>query len=300
MRCASFIPLIGTLLFVFVQSCDGCQDSAVAYSSIQAGFAHACVLRTDQTVTCWGAGSRQPNRQLHCGQAIAPLGRYRKLSLAGTRSCAIGENGHLKCWGCILPARNLAQDNIPTGRFVSVAVDEFHGCALREDSSIQCWGRDDLGQSSPPPGKFIDITVGESHGCGIRKDHSVTCWGKTGDDAMPPELYFKQISAGDRITCGITMDGFLRCWGVGADMIPIVQSDKVSVGWRPCSLDNTGNITCWNLDPNNPESIMPLDAPLVDVAAGAGFVCGIAENKPVCWRDSRERFVPDFGQASPP
>ena len=74
---------------------------------------HACAIRTDGTLACWGAGTID-------------------------QDCM---GGNLDLCGQSLP---------PTGKFEQVSVSWFFSCAMRADHSLACWGANGLGQSTPP------------------------------------------------------------------------------------------------------------------------------------------------------
>lgn len=124
---------------------------------------HACALRADRTLACWGLG--------------------------GPDDPTDGSDELGNSWGQAIP---------PTGEFARVAVGTVHSCALREDGEAVCWGAgktigdcaldvDGCGMSLPPAGPFIELALGYTHTCGLRPDGSVTCWGSnTGDRSTPP------------------------------------------------------------------------------------------------------------------
>ena len=72
--------------------------------AVAAGLGHACALKEDGTVACWG-----DNQVGQAGAAdttgVAPVGivpgldNVKAISAGGATSCALLEDGHVKCWG---------------------------------------------------------------------------------------------------------------------------------------------------------------------------------------------------------
>jgi hypothetical protein len=87
---------------------------AGAFRSVSIGLKHACGVRADGTVACWGAGTEARE---DCG-------------LGGATHCG--------------------QSAAPSGTFVEVAAGGFHSCAMTADRKIECWGWNGDGQASPP------------------------------------------------------------------------------------------------------------------------------------------------------
>ena len=59
------------------------------YTSVDAGIAHACGLRTDQAITCWGNNDD--------GQSAAPSGQFSAVDAGWHHSCGLGTNGTVTC-----------------------------------------------------------------------------------------------------------------------------------------------------------------------------------------------------------
>ena len=83
-----------------------------------------------------------------------------KVSTAGAQTCAILDNGDLKCWGwdnfgqlgdggsnTDTNAPSSTAINLGTGRTaVAVSVGGAHTCALLDNGDLKCWGFDQFGQ----------------------------------------------------------------------------------------------------------------------------------------------------------
>ena len=144
------------------------------------------------------------------GAAISTLLHLRRLtseraetvSAGHATTCAILDNGELKCWGSddggqlgnggsnIKLTSNTAIDLM--GRTVGYA----HTCAILDNGDLKCWGSNSylLGFSSSissslssPPTSAIDLGSGRTavavsaakyHTCAILDNGSMACWGK--------------------------------------------------------------------------------------------------------------------------
>ncbi|MCQ3805747.1 MAG: hypothetical protein KTV16_00430, partial [Acidimicrobiia bacterium] len=62
-----------------------------AFKTVSTGAEHACGVRTDNTVTCWG-------RDGFFG-ADAPGGAFKTVSAGGALSCGVKTDNTVTCWG---------------------------------------------------------------------------------------------------------------------------------------------------------------------------------------------------------
>ncbi len=123
---------------------------------------HACAIKTNGDVTCWGAGS---SGQLGNGQSnsyeVNPTltsngNGFASIASGNSNTCAIkAANGPLFCWGynsngSLGNGTNLSS-NVPVavniaGSLTAIASGAQHSCALKADGSIMCWGFGMFGQ----------------------------------------------------------------------------------------------------------------------------------------------------------
>ncbi len=187
-----------------------------------AGESHACAVRSDGTIGCWGfntsyqlgvvdAGgtfSATPIRATDLKGAVATVGTF-------ATSCALLDTAELGCWGTNSGGLlgNLAAPSfsaVPTrvGNLtdvVAVTGGKKHACLLRVGGKAFCWGNNDdeqLGSGIPGAGnsgapapvqapdkiKYIGSGATSSHTCAIRDDDQIVCWGqnnKTGQLGAP-------------------------------------------------------------------------------------------------------------------
>ena len=127
------------------------------YTAIATGSRHACALRSNRTITCWGTDDY--------GTTEPPPGTYTPLSIGGLLNCALRLEGFATCWGY----GDYGQTRVPAERFTAVSADFWYGCGLRPDGSLRCWGRDPW-KDEPvelPGGRFTAVSVGSEHSCGL-------------------------------------------------------------------------------------------------------------------------------------
>jgi alpha-tubulin suppressor-like RCC1 family protein len=256
--------------------------------AIDAGLNHACALLDDGSVKCWGDGAvgalgqgdtgHRGNRPSEMGDALPPIalgtGRFaRSISTAGQQTCALLDDGSVKCWGMnhggslgvgdeenrgddpdemgdMLPAVDLG-----TGRTATaVAAGNRHACALLDDGSIKCWGANDWGA----------LGLGDTEPRGTEPGHL--------GDALPRvplsgDLTGARLVVNDG-TVVLLPDGSMRCWGwndygqlgdgtvehQGDDSgeisrllaVDLPRIEVVSVGWGwKCAVLATGSVKCW-------------------------------------------------------
>ena len=233
--------------------------------AITAGDSHTCALLDDGAVRCWGFGA---NGQLgyantnsigdnETPDTVDPVkfsaGRAVALSAGAFHTCALLENGTVRCWGYGGNGRlgyantdNIGDDEPPdavgpvdlgprrTAVAISAGVD--HTCALLDDATVRCWGFGGSGRL----GYANKASVGDNE-----------TPGSVGPVDLGQGRTASAISAGGDSTCARLDDGGVRCWGEGANG---------RLG--SCSLDAIG-------DDETPGSVEPLDLGVPSRPGGA-------------------------------
>ena len=133
-----------------------------------------------------------------------------KLAVNHYHTCAILDNGDLKCWGYDgagqlgdggsvwqnLDAPSSTPIDLGTGRTaVAVAAGHYHTCAILDNGDLKCWGYDNYGQlgdggsntnTNAPSSTAIDLGTGRTavavaagsyHTCAILDNGDLKCWG---------------------------------------------------------------------------------------------------------------------------
>ncbi|MGI8413608.1 MAG: hypothetical protein ACR2QA_14215 [Solirubrobacteraceae bacterium] len=226
--------------------------------AISAGGGHACAILDDGSVRCWGYGG---DGQLGYGNthdvldpsSVGPvnLGPGRTataISAGGRHTCAILDDGTVRCWG------EGASGQLGYGNFAYVG----------DKQTPDTVGPVDLGAGHTATA----ISAGQDHTCAILEDQTVRCWGygldgrlgygnsnDVGDHQTPasagsvdigPGRTATAISAGGRHTCARLDDGAVRCWGYGADgQLGYCNTDDVGDDESP------GSVGTVNLEPGD-------------------------------------------------
>lgn len=196
--------------------------------SIVAGRVHTCALLDDSTVKCWGDNEfgqlgngetqgRGANGVSELGDNLPAVnfgaGRQARALTAGTdHTCAILDNGAMKCWGKndagqlgfeSTAALQRTPVSVPLGALRTVraaAAGGTHTCAQLDDASIKCWGSNDNGETGVGMpfqyGKLAD-TMGDKL------------------PAVPLQQSMPSNAIGDH-TCQVLSDGAVKCWGYNA------------------------------------------------------------------------------------
>ena len=198
--------------------------------AISAGRDHTCALLDDGSVRCWGLGN---DGRLGYGNTTTigddetpasagpvDLGAGRRataLSAGHGHTCAVLDDGSVRCWGYGANGRlgygnnnNVGDAQRPgsagpvqlgPGRTAqAISAGDAHTCALLDDASVRCWGLAQHGRLGYPGA------------------------GDVGDDEAPGTLGAVDlgsdggaaaVSAGGRHTCARLENGAVRCWGNG-------------------------------------------------------------------------------------
>jgi alpha-tubulin suppressor-like RCC1 family protein len=297
-----------------------------------------------------------------------------KLASGWHHTCAILDNGDLKCWGydnkgqlgdggtntdtSVPPSTAI---NLGTGRTaVAVAAGGYHTCAILDNGDLKCWGSDSHGQlgdggtintdTNAPSSTAIDLGAGRTavavaaggfHTCALLDNGDVKCWGydqygNVGDGGSiintnaPSSTAIDlgagrtavAVAAGDNHACAILDNGDLKCWGtnqygglgIGASTTAIFAplSTAINLGagrtavavsagtYHTCAILDNGDAKCWgydnqgqlgdggsNANTNAPSSTainLGTGRTAVAMAAAAGHTCAILDNGDMkCW-----------------
>ena len=113
------------------------------FKTVTAGYTHACGVKADDTVTCWGY-----NRS---GRSDAPEGEFTTVSAGGDHSCGVKVDSTVACWGF----NGSGQADAPVGEFTTVSAGWRHSCGVKVDGKVACWGNNDYGQIEAPATNIV-------------------------------------------------------------------------------------------------------------------------------------------------
>jgi alpha-tubulin suppressor-like RCC1 family protein len=235
---------------------DACPNNPVV--RLRAGGDHACLLRKDGNVSCWGQGA---SGELGDGGGVArstlevvagiPI-PVTDLALGDSHTCVVASGGAVWCWGA--NASGQLGDGTTFSRALPGAVS----------------GIDDA----------IAVVAGGAFTCALRATHTVACWGKntsgelgqgaSGEPvllpaAIPQLADVDLLTAADRHACAATPAGELYCWG---------SNSQGELG--------DGTSTDRSL-PTRVAALQPGGGNLTALAAGVAHTCAIAAGQIYCW-----------------
>lgn len=175
------------------------------YTAIAAGQFHACAVRSDKTMWCWGHNT---SGQVGTGTSDpmflrpAPAGNgtdWVAVGAGGSFTCALSGSQQISCWGT--NGTGQLGDGTTSGKssptplsggisdWASFDVGTNHSCAIRQDGSVWCWGTNARGQigdgtnnnaTSPvmaDAGPWLSVSAGSEFTCAVKGDHTLWCWG---------------------------------------------------------------------------------------------------------------------------
>lgn len=241
---------------------------------------HACALKTDGTVYCWGRNLRgaigdntttnryTPVQVLGIGGS-GTLSDVSQIAAGGYFTCALKTDGTVYCWGQgiygevgdgakvnrLTPVQVLDVGGVGMLSGVSQISSGFnHSCALKTDGSVYCWGDNPYGQigDNTTTQRPIPVQVLGVGGSGTLSDVS-------------------QVSAGGNHTCVLKNDSSVFCWGANndgrlGDNTTIQRNAPVQVlgvggigmfsgvtqltshGSHNCALRTDGGVYCWGFN----------------------------------------------------
>ena len=136
---------------------------------LAAGWNHACILLHGGIVRCWGAnaegqlgyGHRNEILDVTTGESVPIGGVVTQLALGNGFSCALLDEGQVRCWGRAdsgqLGYGTLAgvggeitpeeAGDVPLGGpVVQISAGDRHVCAVMRSGRVRCWGENLHGQ----------------------------------------------------------------------------------------------------------------------------------------------------------
>ena len=331
-------------------------SSAFAYANdkFSAGAEHNCAILANGDLKCWGWDLYgQLGDGATTGDKTSPqstpvnLGSGRTavaVAAGGTTSCAILDNGELKCWGrdnygqignggsshnhntqATSPGNPI---NLGTNRTaVAVAAGGSHTCAILDNGDLKCWGRDYSGQlgdggpawtSNNPTDTYapsstainlgsgrtaVAVSAGGAHTCAILDNGELKCWGS--------DLY-GQLGNGGTNHSGFGRTDTNAPNSTAIDLGAGRTAVAVSAYWsNTCAILDNGEVKCWGRnregqlgDGSNTDSTTPsstainLGAGRTAVALSGGYdhTCAILDNGDLkCWGNDGSGQLGDGG-----
>ncbi len=285
-------------------SLDGCEITCrrTKLVGVYAGSSseHTCVVVEGGNLKCWGYNSRGQLGHGHTENIgddepasmagfVDVGGKVVQVALGNAHTCAILEDGAVRCWGYGKGGRLGTQD---TGGTLCLDEQQKFKC----DKSPECCIGDNEPPSAADPvellGKAVDIVAGASHTCARLESGTVRCWGDGylgqlgygntsiigDDDDVIPNVGLadsaEQLYAGTDHTCAVLTAGNVRCWGYdGSCQLGLALGQSNNVG-----------------DDEPPVAVFPvkIGGNVAAMALGSVMTCAAMDGEKVrCWGQSQ-------------
>ncbi len=262
--------------------------------SIAAGGSHTCAILDNDKLKCWGYnmdGELGYEHNTDIGDAPGQMGdnlpyvnlgtgrTAKYITNAGHHTCALLDNGTVKCWGhngfgqlgvghnsgfshnAGSMGDNLAPIDLGTGRTAKAVISGgFFNCAILDNDKIKCWGRNNAGQ----------LGLGDTANRGDDPN-------EMGDNLPYVDLGGSSKVSGmttrsEHVCATIMGNSKLKCWGVN-DSGQLGLGDTAN---RGDDANEMGN--------NLPEVELGTSRSAKAVATGHAHTCTILDDYSVkCW-----------------
>ncbi|HET8938355.1 MAG TPA: hypothetical protein VFN67_33150 [Polyangiales bacterium] len=247
---------------------------------------HACVVKSDKTVWCWGMndlgqlgdGTNEPR---YGPVRVANLDLVIEVSQGGGATCALHGAGVVSCWGAGWIVGNTEENAFQTrptrlpslSNVIRVRVGTRHACAVVRDGGLYCWG-----DSRPALDTMDNNKVPEPTLVTIARD-------------------VKEVMVGLDKTCALLRPSGVRCWG-GIFDIPIDKADSGCIG-GPIFLISGTALRGWGWVPEQQKYVefTPARTEVKTIACSQFLACQVElDGQVYCWGNSRNgpMLVPGF------
>lgn len=286
-------------------------------SGVSVGHWHACAIRVDGKVFCWGAneaaqlGNGAWNESLIPTQVMG-LGAVEKIVSGERHTCVLTVSGGVKCWGfnefgqlgdgATYWASPTPKDVVGLASGVaSLSAGRWHTCAITNAGGVKCWGWNQEGQlgdgtttnSSVPvdvaglsSGAFA-VAAGWEHTCALINGGAVKCWGRNWAGQLGDGTFNDNLTP-------------VSVLGLFSGVTVLATGDS-----HTCASQGTG-VQCWgrNWDGqlgdgtyefrSSPVDVLDLSDPIQYISAGADFSCAVNTSGGVkCWGRNSEGQLGD-------
>ena len=219
-------------------------------TGISAGESHACVLKKDRNVYCWGQNQlfqlgNDLSRVETMPVKVEGISAITQISSGLNHTCALTETQFVYCWGdnkfgqlgIGTPLILKEKPSIVLGlaKVVFLQLGYNSSCASIESVGFSCWGwgidgelaqADKFNRSLPEkislaslvdsPTALVAISIGKYKACGLLnsgKSNALLCWGTTVTTDPVSGSTGLSVSLGSDHGCVVQTTGTVACWG---------------------------------------------------------------------------------------
>jgi hypothetical protein len=233
-------------------------------TAVAVGDRIACSLHADKTVHCWGY---QLGNLVGAVPSPSPIEGAVELAAGHASVCARLETGDVHCLGAHGGAGKDAHGVRPVcgvERASRIAAGMDTACAIVDGGAVRCW----------------DTGVGDATG--------PSCTGKVHEaKAVRGVLGATAIASGAWGSCALLAGGKSACWQHGsfeAKPTTLPSGVDVLVGFDPCVVERSGQITCDRARDAGATLVTAKVAPGTEVVLGPMWACGIGSDAALsCW-----------------
>ncbi len=238
-------------------------SSSTRWAKISTGGSHACGIKEDGTLWCWGAdGSGQVGDGGGTGGvipiAIGAATDWFDISAGLLTTCGLRGAGDAYCWGAdgdgqVGNNAAFADQTSPVavvgGPWSQIATRGYHTCAVKTDGSLWCWGDDAYERLGVPAtstdqalpvkidnGPWTYVSPGEFHTCAIKADSTVWCWGRSDNYRLGTSTTtnwpYPVMVPGSKGTVGLESGSTSSC---------LIKADRTVLCWGSDTAGSIGN-----------------------------------------------------------
>jgi alpha-tubulin suppressor-like RCC1 family protein len=238
--------------------------AAADWTFVSAGGNHACAIKTNRTLWCWGGddNGQQGNGAVSGDQPVpVQVGTatdWASVSAGlGYTTCGRRTTGRVYCWGRdhngqvgngppYVDQQSPVQVRGNVTTWTSVSTGTYHACGRRSNGRVYCWG-DDLdgavgdgagGVDRPAPvlvagnhTNWTTVSSGATHACG-RRAGRLYCWGSDLNSAL-----------GNGPASSASRYAPVAVSSAATDWQTVIGGDHMNCGRR-----TTGRLFCWGHD----------------------------------------------------
>jgi alpha-tubulin suppressor-like RCC1 family protein len=272
--------------------------------SFTVGDAHACAVKSNGTVWCWGSNAYGQLGNNTSTPSTVPVQVMNvthgvQVGLGQAHSCVVASDGNIYCWG--LGTYGQLGNGLGTSSLIPVTVSNINNakqvdagnwstCALLATGVVKCWGHAGAGElgtgstvDTTAPGTTaatqVQLAAGELartldmglwHACVIIQNGQMRCWGgnqsgQLGNGATTNALTpVSPLLSGNPITK-------VRAISAGGDYV-----NTTTFYGTTCAVQSSGNAYCWGQNGNGQLGNGNNTQQLTAVYANDNFVQGVS------------------------